>query len=151
MTTPVGRTALKRSNNKRSNTTYGLMSNEATAVMQREKVAPIGELLVVGRKGVFNLNMLYDWWMLYAVKNNLLVKNATFVMPNETLDALLADEYIKDGARAGTPYRTQTYLRMLGRHLGYDYQLTLGQEQINYLANQEILLRNERKKYPLTK
>lgn len=150
MTTLIGRTALKRSNN-RSNTTYGLLSNEATAVMQRENVAPIGKMLVVGRKGVFNLNMLYDWWLLYAIKKNLLVKNAKFVMPNETLDALLADEYIKEGARAGVPYNTQTYLRMLGRHLGYEYQFTLDPERRNYLASQEKLLRDERKKYPLSK
>ena len=131
--------------------THGLLSNEATAVMQRERVSPIGQLLVVGRKGVFNLKMLYDWWMLYTLSHNLLIKNGTYVMPNETLDALLADEYIKEGATASTPYHTQTYLRMIGRHLGYDYQIDLSSDQLSYLNNQERILRDERKRYTISK
>ena len=133
----------------RSNTTYGLLSNESTAVIQRENMAPIGKVLVVGRKGVFNLNMLYDWWMLYAIKKNM-IKDGKWIIPNETLDALLADEYIKFGARAGVPFHIQTYLRMLGHHLGYDYQLNLAPNQLGYLGNQERILRDTRKHHRIS-
>lgn len=135
---------------RHSSSTYGLLSNESTAVMQRENVAPIGELLVVGRKGVFNLNMLYDWWMLYAIKNNL-VAEGKWIVPNETIDALLADEYIKYGAKARTPFLIQTYLRMIGNHLGYEYKLNLSPDQLNYLSGQEKSLKNTRKQHKITK
>ena len=143
------RATLARSIYNRSSASYGLLSNESTAVMQRENVAPIGKALVVGRKAVFNLNMLYDWWMLYAIKKNL-ISDGKWIIPNETMDALLADEYIKFGARAETPFRVQTYLRMIGKHLGFEYQLTLSPEQKSYLGNQERVLRNTRKQYKIT-
>ncbi len=138
------------SHHRSSSSTYGLLSNEATAIMQREKLAPIGDFLVVGRKGLANLNMMYDWWMIYAVKNNL-IQNGKFIIPNDVLDALLADEYIKFGAIAGHPYHIQDYLRMLGSHLGYNYQLQLSPDQVNYLSSQEINLRNHRKNYAITR
>ncbi len=142
--------------NSRPANSYGLLSNEVTAVMQRETQAgniPIGEILVVGRKGVFSLNMVYDWWLIYAATRGLIRregnKDGQWIFPNETLDALLADEYIKYGAKAGTPFRIQTYLRMIGQHLLYDYILELNQNQLNYLANQERILREERKKFKI--
>lgn len=136
--------------NNRPSNAYGLLSNESTAVMQREKIATIGEILVVGRKGVFNVRMLYDWWMIYAV-NKGLVKDGQWIIPNETLDALLADEYIKYGAKAGVPFRIQTYLTMLGHHLHYEHRLQLDQNQVNYLMKQEAILREKRKQYKITK
>ena len=130
----------------KTSTDYGLLSNESTAVMQGENIYPIEQLLVVGRKGVVNLKMLYDWWILYAIKHNLLIENSKYVRPNETLNALLADEYIKEGAIAGEPYNTQTYLRMIGRHLGYDHILNLSPDHKTYLETQERLLKGEVKK-----
>ena len=134
--------------NNRSNKTYGLLSNEATAIIQTHKTIPIGSLLVVGRKGVINLNMLYNWWMIYAFQNHL-IKDGKWIRPNETLDGLLADEYIKYGAQAGVPFTVQTYLRMIGHHLNYDNTLQLSQDQSNYLLNQENILQSEREKHKL--
>ena len=133
----------------RFNNTYGLLTNEATAVMRRENITPVGEIMVVGRKGVFNLNMLYDWWMLYAIHRNI-IKDGKWIVPNETIDALLADEYIKFGAQAGSPFHIQTYLRMIGYHLKYDHQLSLSPNQLDYLSNQGTELRNNRKQYKTT-
>ncbi|GAG80770.1 unnamed protein product [marine sediment metagenome] len=138
------------SNNRPSNS-YGLLSNEATAVMQREKlITPISNIMVVGRKGVVNVNMLYDWWLIYAA-NKGLVKEGQWIAPNETLDALLADEYIKHGANAGIPFRIQTYLTMLSNHLHHKLRLNLDKNQIFYLRNQENILRNLRKQFKITK
>ncbi|GAG93392.1 unnamed protein product [marine sediment metagenome] len=134
------------SRNRSSSSTYGLLSNEATAIMQREIIAPIGKFLVVGRKGLANLNIMYDWWIIYAIKNNL-ISNGKFIIPNNVLDTLLADEYIKFGAVAGKRYHIQDYLRMLGEHLGYNYQLQLSSDQIKYLSEQERNIRFHRKKY----
>ncbi len=123
----------------------GLLTNEITAVIQREKdIAHIGELMLVGRKGLFTLNMLYDWWIIYASKKGLINDNK-WIFSNDVLDALLADEYLEFGVIVGKPYHIQTYLRMLGKHLKYNYQLNFNTEQYNYLNNQINLIRNVRK------
>lgn len=132
----------------RSNKTYGLLSNEATAIMQGHKSIPLGEILVLGRKGVTNLNMLYNWWIIYAFQNHL-IKDGKWIKPNEILDVLLADEYIKYGSQAGVPFKIQTYLRMIGHHLNYDQRLNLSSEQQNYLSYQENILQKEREKYKI--
>jgi hypothetical protein len=132
----------------RTNKTYGLLSNEMTAVMQRDKQIAVGELLVLGRKGIANLTMLYNWWMIYAFKNYL-IKDNRWILPNETIDALLADDYIKFGASSGVPFALQTYLRMIGQHLSYDQHLNLSPEHINYLSSQENILLREREKYKM--
>lgn len=139
--------------NNHSSNSYGLLSNELTAVMQRDNNILKNDLLVVGRKGVFSLKMLYDWWLIYANNKGLItnIENGQWITPNEILDALLADEYIKYGARAGTPFRIQTYLTMLGHQLSYDYKLDLDQPQLNYLSNQANTLRSERQKIKLGK
>ena len=67
----------------RSNKTYGLLSNEATAIMQGHKSIPLAEILVLGRKGVINLNMLYNWWIIYAFQNHL-IKDGKWIKPNKT-------------------------------------------------------------------
>jgi len=135
--------------NKRSSNTYGLLTNEMTAVMQNENIAPIGKFLESGRKGVVNLNMLYNWWVLYAINKNLIKDN--WILPNEVLNSLLADQYIKYGAKSGTPFDIQTYLRMIGNHLKYDDKLTLSVDQQNYLLSQDNILKTERSKYKLNK
>ena len=136
--------------NSRSANSYGLLTNEATAVMQRENPVPVGDIMVVGRKGVFNIRMLYDWWMIYASRKSL-IKDKQWIVPDGTLDALLADEYIKDGATAGVPFRIQTYLAMLGRHLSHDYNLKLNSQQTGYLRQQETVLREQRKQHKIIK
>lgn len=133
--------------NNRTNKTYGLLSNEATAVMQTYKNIPIGEFLVYGRKGIANLDMLYNWWIIYAFQNHL-IKDGKWIKPNETLDTLLADEYIKFGAKSGFPFHIQTYLRMLGQHLEYT-DITLSNSQKQYILQNENILQNERLKYKL--
>jgi hypothetical protein len=132
----------------RSSKSYGLLSNESTAVMQKDKLPEIGEILLVGRKGVFNLNMLYDWWMIYAIRHGL-IKNEKWIIPNATLDSLLADEYIKYGAKTGIPYHIQTYLRMIGHHINYDRPLEISDVQKNYLDKQEQKIRSIRKSYKI--
>ncbi len=132
----------------RTNKTYGLLSNEMTAVMQRDKQIAIGELLVLGRKGIINLTMLYNWWMIYAFKNQLIIDNL-WILPNQTIDALLADDYIKFGASYGAPFAMQTYLRMIGQHLNYDQHLNLSWDHLNYLSMQENILLREREKYKM--
>lgn len=122
--------------------TYGLLSNEATAVMQNN-IASGDKLLVVGRKGVINTRMLYDWWYVYAVKNNLIV-NRKWISPNDVLNALLADEYIKFGAVVGKPYAIQTYFAMLGNHIDYTVKLDLSDVQNNYLIDLANIFRRER-------
>lgn len=137
---------LQSHKNSRTNKTYGLLSNEATAIMQTHPSIPIGQLLVVGRKGIVNLNMLYNWWIIYAFQHNLF-REGKWINPDDTLNGLLADEYIKYGAQTGVPYSIQTYLRMIGHHLNYDEQLNLTQEHINYLLSQDNILQKERGKY----
>jgi len=133
----------KTSASNTTSSTPGLLTNELTAVMQKEKIIP-NELMVVGRKGVFTLKMLYDWWMIYASRKNL-IKEKKWIVPNETIDALLADSYIKFGANINEPYHVQTYLRMLGSQLSYIPSVELNAAQLNYLKNQELLLNNFRK------
>ena len=134
--------------NNRSNKSYGLLSNEITAIMQTHNTIPLGQLLVLGRKGITNLNTLYNWWIIYAIQNRL-IKDGKWIRPNDTLDVLLADEYIKYGARAGVPFSVQTYLRMIGHHLNHDETLQLSQEQLNYLTTQENNIQQERGKYKI--
>ncbi len=88
--------------------------------------------------------MLYDWWIIYASRKNL-IKEKKWIVPNETIDALLADSYIKFGANINEPYHVQTYLRMLGSQLSYIPSVELNAAQLNYLKNQELLLNNFRK------
>lgn len=131
--------------NNNTNVNYGLLSNEATAVMQNQQIVPNAKLLVLGRKGVINTGMMFDWWYIYAAKNNLIL-NRKWITSNDTLNALLADEYIKFGAIAGTPFSIQMYFAMLGNHINYNDKLQLSPDQRNYLINQAKSFRSERLK-----
>ena len=125
---------------------YGLLSNEATAVMQNQQIVPNTKLLVLGRKGILNTRMMFDWWYVYAAKNNLIFNNK-WIAANDTLNALLADEYIKFGAVAGTPFSIQMYFSMLGKHIYYNNKLELSPDQKNYLINQANNFRIERSQF----
>jgi len=123
----------------------GVLENEMTNFISDKFIGEIGELMKVGDKGVFTLYMLYNWWIVYLIQNNM-IKDNQWVHPNVLLDTLLADQYIEFGVTKGQSYRLHTFLSMIGKKLDVK-NIKLNQRQMEYLQKQNKKLESLRFEY----
>lgn len=68
-------------------------------------------------KPFFTLNMLYDYWLIYLYRNDLIKEQ--YVYPDNLINKLFKKEYKKYGA-SEVGFLLTTFLRMLSTQIKYD-------------------------------
>lgn len=98
----------------------GTLSVEITEIM--EKHNPLDELYKTEGKGIYTLNMLYDFWLIYAYQNDLIRDG--YIYPDVTVHNLLYKLYNMYGA-SEMGFLLTTFLRMLGSQLDFSKNINV--------------------------
>ena len=109
-------------------TNLGLIDERVSQLMINNNETGIG-LILNGGKVIGNINMLFDFWLIYAYQNDLI--RDQYIYPDNIINWSLEDVYKKYGA-SKEGFLIGTYLRMLGEKIDY-YEIKITPEITNMI------------------
>ncbi len=121
---------------------YDLLNETITEIMQQNNIIDI-EIIKINGRGVYTLNMLYDFWLIYVYQNDLI--RDQYIYPDVVIHNLLYKLYNIYGA-SNSRFSLTNFLRMLGTQL--ESQNSNSNIDIKF---QEEKLRNTRLGYQIGK
>lgn len=112
----------------------GLLNQNVTQVMEKYNITNI-PIVKINNQAVFTLNMLYDFWLIYVYKNDLI--RDQYIYPDVVVHNLLYDLFKSYGA-SEVGFLLSTFLRMLGTQISFRENINL---DISQQANKLRMLR----------